>query len=106
MPPFVSSAVTVIVALSESSDLIFATVRWSCKDATCAVAVGGGGGVVLGDFAPPPPQAAITLKKDNDNRIFVNDLSRLYGRLGKAALLISTLRKCFKRIIAAHGRQH
>lgn len=105
-PPLASNAVTVMVALSELSDLIVATLRCSCKDATCAVAVGGGGVVVSGDFAPPPPQAAIKLKKDSDSRIFVKEANRLYGRLYKAALLIFTLRKCFKRIIAAHGRQH
>ena len=97
MPPFLSSAVTVILELSESSDLIFPTVRCTSNDETCDVGVGAGGVVVSGDLAPPPPQAAITPKKDRDNRIFVNDVRRLCGLFSKTALLIFTLRKWFKR---------
>ena len=61
---------------------------------------------VSGPFAPPPPQATMPAKTPKASKYFIKETNRLAGRLIKAALLIFTLRKCFKRIIAAHGRQH
>ena len=62
--------------------------------------------VPSGDFAPPPPQAAMLAKSDAVSKVLNNDTNRASGRLNKAALLINTLRKCFKRTIVAHSRQH